>query len=166
MDAVAKDGSLSKSTLKGFKAFASSMFKEAKRLGYSDVNPVVDALVDPASRGAADTYAYSLEEIEAILALLPDPASTIFAIAAYAGLRRGEIEALRWENYRDGNLHVEQSYRKVRSERRSRSPRERPFRSFLSSPTGWSFTVSEKAIRPKAGSFRRRRTLRSACTTS
>src|SRR5262249_19250067 len=33
----------------------------------------------------------------------------IFAVAAYAGLRRGEIEALRWSAYRDGELHVEYS---------------------------------------------------------
>jgi len=107
MDSIAKDRTLSKSSLKGFKSFMSSLFKEAKRLGYCDGNPVVGVLVDPTARGPEDTYAYSLEEIETLLSLLPEPASTIFAIAAYSGLRRGEIEGLKWENYRDGHLHVE-----------------------------------------------------------
>lgn len=35
--------------------------------------------------------------------------STIFAVAAFAGLRRGEIRGLRWEDYRDGALYVARS---------------------------------------------------------
>jgi hypothetical protein len=62
LDSIAKGGTLSKSSLKGFKAFASSMFKEAKRLGYTDVNPVVDAMVDPAARGPADTHRIGARE--------------------------------------------------------------------------------------------------------
>lgn len=107
MDFVA-DGSLSRNSLKGFKAFLSSAFKEAKRLGYSDHNPVQDVRV-PDAREPEDTYAYSLEEIAEILSKLPEPAATIFAVASYAGLRRGELEGLRWEDYRYGELHVERS---------------------------------------------------------
>jgi len=52
-----------------------------------------------------------LEEIFSILSRLSDsePAGTIFSVAAFAGLRRGEIAALRWEDYRDGELFVSRS---------------------------------------------------------
>lgn len=108
LDTAAKTGVLSRNSLRGSKAFLSSAFKEAKRLGYCDTNPVQDTRV-PDGPGPADTYAYSTEEIAAILTVLPEPAATIFAIAAYSGLRRGEIEGLKWEDYRDGHLHVERS---------------------------------------------------------
>lgn len=41
--------------------------------------------------------------------MLPEPAATAFAIAAYTGLRHGEIQGLLWENYRDGELCVARS---------------------------------------------------------
>jgi integrase len=40
------------------------------------------------------------------LSLLPEPAATAFAVAAFMGLRQGEIQGLLWENYRDGQLYV------------------------------------------------------------
>ena len=43
---------------------------------------------------------YSLEEIGQILALLQEPAATIFAVAAFTGARRGEIRGLMWETTR------------------------------------------------------------------
>ena len=45
----------------------------------------------------------------AMVAALPEPAATIFATAAFTGLRRGEIRGMRWEDYRDGEIHVTQS---------------------------------------------------------
>ena len=56
----------------------------------------------------AGEYA-SLDEINVILAVLPEPASTAFAVAAYMGLRHGEIQGLLWENYRDGEMFVSRS---------------------------------------------------------
>lgn len=81
------------------------MFKEGKRLDYCDQNPAKDTRV-PAAAGPDDTYAYSFSEIIDIMNRLPEPAATMFAIAAYAGLRRGEIEGLKWENYHDGELPI------------------------------------------------------------
>src|SRR5262249_53201322 len=46
------------------------------------------------------------EEVQTILALLPEPAATAFAVAAFMGLRHGEIQGLQWEDYRDGEMHV------------------------------------------------------------
>jgi integrase len=110
LDQVSQDSSLSRSSLKGVKAMLSGVFKEARRLGYYDgSNPAQDTKVDPHAAPPVQPYAYGLEEIASILALLPEPAATIFAVAAYTGLRRGEIEGLQWEDYHDNELHVERS---------------------------------------------------------
>jgi integrase len=68
-------------------------------------NPVRDATIPPAPDGA-ETYAYSLEEISATLAVLPDPARTMVATAAFTGLRRSELQGLPWEGYGNGELKV------------------------------------------------------------
>jgi integrase len=65
--------------------------------------------VNPKAAEPRETYAYSLDEIQTILSLLPEPAATAFAVAAFMGLRHGEIQGLLWENYRDGELFVSRS---------------------------------------------------------
>jgi len=72
-------------------------------------NPVRDTAVAPTAKEPQETYAYSLDEIRDILALIPEPAATIFATAAFTGLRRGEIRGIRWEDYRDGEIRVSRS---------------------------------------------------------
>jgi len=47
--------------------------------------------------------------VQSLLALLPEPAGTAFAVAAFMGLRIGELEALRWEDYREGEMHISRS---------------------------------------------------------
>lgn len=107
LDHISRDGTLAKNSLKGIKAFLSGLFKEARRLGYYDgPNPAQDTRVNPDAAEPEETYAYVLEEIADILSRLPEPAATMFAIAAYAGLRRGEIEGLEWTDYYEGELHV------------------------------------------------------------
>lgn len=110
LNQIGRDGTLSRNSLKGIKAFVSGLFKEARRLGYYDgPNPAQDTRVNPDAAEPCSTYAYSLEEIASILAVLPEPAATIFAVAAYSGLRRGEIEGLEWTDYYDSELHVSRS---------------------------------------------------------
>jgi integrase len=41
-----------------------------------------------------------------MLSVLPEPAATIFAVAAFTGLRRSELQGLRWEDYQDGRIQV------------------------------------------------------------
>jgi integrase len=82
----------------------------AKQLGYFDgVNPVQGTSVNSHAKDARETHAYSLEEINSLMSLFPEPASTAFAIAALAGLRRGEIEGLDWSDFHDGSLWVSRS---------------------------------------------------------
>jgi integrase len=96
--------------LKHIKSTISGIFTLAKQQDYfQGENPARDTAINPAAKEPRETYAYALEEIEAILSVLPEPAATAFAIAAYTGLRHGEIQGLLWENYRDGELYVARS---------------------------------------------------------
>src|SRR6266496_1770177 len=109
LNSIAAKG-LSRNSLKHVKSTLSAIFKVAKQQGYFDgVNPVMDTAVSPSARAPEETYAYSLDEENAILAHISEPAATAFAIAAFSGLRVGEIEGLRWEDYRDGGIHVSRS---------------------------------------------------------
>src|ERR1051326_7232043 len=101
---------LSRNSLKRIQSVLSGVFKEAKRLGfYEGVNPVQDTAVNPKAAEPKETVAYTLEEIDSILAVLPEPAATVFAVASYTGLRRGEIEALDWSDFKDGHIQVSRS---------------------------------------------------------
>ena len=101
---------LSRNSLKRIQSVLSGIFKQAKRLGYYDgVNPVQDTAINPHATPPSETYAYSLDEIQTILTVLPEPAATCFAVASFAGLREGELSGLEWPDYRNGALHVVRS---------------------------------------------------------
>jgi integrase len=101
---------LSRNTLKHVKSVVSAIFTLAKQLDYfHGENPARDTAISPNATEPVETYAYSLDEVHAILALLPEPAATAFAVAAYTGLRLGEKQGLRWGDYRDRYLWVSQS---------------------------------------------------------
>jgi integrase len=103
-------GKLSRNTLKHVKSVISGIFTLAKQQDYfQGENPARDSAVNPKAAEPQETYAYTLDEIQTILALLPEPAATAFAVAAYMGLRHGEIQGLLWENYRDGELYISRS---------------------------------------------------------
>lgn len=44
-----------------------------------------------------------------MLEILPEPAATVVAAAMFTGVRKGELRALRWENYGGANLWITQS---------------------------------------------------------
>jgi integrase len=49
----------------------------------------------------------TLADAKNMLVVLPEPARTAVAIAAFTGLRRGEIEGLRWEHVLPDSVRVE-----------------------------------------------------------
>lgn len=103
-------GKLSRNTLKHVKSVVSAIFTLAKQQDYfQGENPARDTAINPKAPEPQETYAYSLEEIQSILALLPEPAATAFAVAAFMGLRHGEIQGLLWENYHGGEIYVSRS---------------------------------------------------------
>ena len=103
-------GQLSRNTLQHIKSVISGMFSHAKQQDYfHGENPARDTKINPKAPEPLETYGYSLEEIFAMLATLPEPASTAFAVAGFMGLRHGEIQGLLWEDYRDNELYVSRS---------------------------------------------------------
>lgn len=106
LSAIARDTGLSRNSLKRIKSFLSG---QAKRLGILDgVNPIMDVSI-PRSKEPAETYAYSLDEINKMLAALDEPARTVVLVAAFTGLRKGEIRGLRWSDFNGKELCVNRS---------------------------------------------------------
>lgn len=107
LDSMAKPGKLGRNTLRHIKTFISAVFKLARQQGYYlNENPVRDTGISPKAPQPQETYAYSLDEIQSMLAVIPERAAAVFAVAAFAGLRKSEIQGLLWENYQDGAIRV------------------------------------------------------------
>lgn len=123
---IAAQTGLGRSSLRHIKAFLSGAFKQAKRLGVLDgINPVQDVSI-PHAPEPEDTYAYTLAEVKAMLAMLEEPARTVVLTAALTGLRKSELRGLTWDNFDGRELSVKRSvWNSTVSEpktRRSRSP--------------------------------------------
>jgi integrase len=115
MDSIIRDNpALRQASLSRVKSFMSAVFNEAIRLGLrdDDKNPVASDRSGNGGikikcaknvKGKGETFAYSHDEVRSILDALTGLARVLIAIAAYTGLRRGEIVGLRWEDY-DGKV--------------------------------------------------------------
>jgi integrase len=117
---------LRRSTLHHLRSLLSAIFRHAIQQGYlAGANPVREANIPTAPEGD-ETYAYSLPEVMSMLQLLPDPARTIVAVAAFLGLRRSEIRGLEWPDYAGEEIRVLRSvWESVVSEpktRKSKAP--------------------------------------------
>jgi integrase len=124
---IAAQAKLGRSSLRHCKAFLSGAFKQAKRLGILDgLNPIMDVSIPRVPEAEEDTYAYSLSEIKAMLAMLEEPARTVVLTAALTGLRKSELRGLTWDSFDGKELSVTRSvWNSTVSEpktRRSRSP--------------------------------------------
>jgi len=86
------------------------IFRRAAEDGDVAVNPCAHLRL-PAVRGRRERIA-SPDEAERLLAALPERDRPVWAAALYAGLRRGELLALRWENVdlASGVIRVERAY--------------------------------------------------------
>ncbi len=87
-----------------------TIFRRAVARGEAALNPT-SGLELPAMEGARDRIASPAEAAE-LLAALPERERALWATAMYAGLRRGELLALRWEDVdlAAGVIHVERSW--------------------------------------------------------
>ena len=86
------------------------VFNYAVQQGELEVSPV-NGLKLPAVRSRRERFATPTEATE-LLAALPLEDQAIWATALYAGLRRGEIMALRWSaiDFKAGTIEVRQSW--------------------------------------------------------
>jgi len=106
---IARQEDLCRSTLGHIKHFLSGVFRYARRQGVLDSpNPMREVEI-PRARPAGETHAYTLEEEVQMLAILPEPAATIVAVAAFTGARKGEIRGFLWEGYDGHAIEVKQS---------------------------------------------------------
>jgi integrase len=51
----------------------------------------------------------TLDDVVAMISALDEPAATIVALAAFSGLRKSEIQGLRWEDLKGDELYVQRS---------------------------------------------------------
>jgi len=85
-------------TYRNLKNFLSSAFRYAVRHGLVDFNPVRDAAIPEGN--AADTHAYSLQEIRQILNATENlTLRAAYMVAAFTGLRMEELKGLKWEDF-------------------------------------------------------------------
>jgi len=86
------------------------IFRRAIEDGELAVNPTGHLRL-PAVRGRRERIA-SPEEAQRLLAALPERDQAVWATALYAGLRRGELMALRWDDVdlASGVIRVERAY--------------------------------------------------------
>jgi|SRR5215469_4018172 len=91
------------------KTGASAILSHALRLGFLKGTNVAREARAEGKRSDPDTYAYSLAEIFWMLERLPEPARTVVAVAAFAGLRESELRGLQWPDYDGQFLDVQRS---------------------------------------------------------
>ena len=108
-DCLCADG-LDPSTVRNTLMPLRAIFRRAVARGEVAVNPM-SGLELPAMEGVRDRIASPAEAAE-LLAALPERDRALWATAMYAGLRRGELLALRWEDVDlgAGVIHVERSW--------------------------------------------------------
>ena len=97
---------MKRATLYRLKSLLSAILRLAVNQGYhAGPNPVRDVEV-PDAPEAEETVAYDLSTVIRMLQILPEPARTAVGVAAFGGLRRGEIEGLTWEAFTGDELRV------------------------------------------------------------
>jgi len=118
LEDIARVHSVGKRTLQHLKHLLSGVFRYAAQQDYLDAtrNPVTMASIPGFAPSGCDTCAYSFDHVNAMLRVLSDPAHIIVTVAAFSGLRAGEIRGLRWEDYESaadddslGLIHVRRS---------------------------------------------------------
>lgn len=90
-----------------------AIYRRALQRGEVGINPTVGLELD-AARGKRDRVE-DAAGVAALLAALPDDQRAVWATAFHAGLRRGELRALRWRDVElpvgeTGRIHVRQGW--------------------------------------------------------
>jgi integrase len=109
--AVAGSKQRAKTSLNNVRNFMSGAFRYAIRTDrFSRANPVRESETPKGLKPKSEnTRAITLEEIQAQLAVLGEPARTVVLTAALSGLRHSEIRGLRWEDFTGDALYVRRS---------------------------------------------------------
>jgi integrase len=121
-DIAQSNREMKKNTLRRLKSLLSGMFKLAIQQEYRPgPNPIRETSIPRAPEGE-ETKAYDLNTVLAMLRVVPEPSRTVIGVAAFAGLRGGEIEGLQWESYDGVTLKVLRGmWRGIAGETKSRA---------------------------------------------
>jgi integrase len=110
LDGIAdKNPHLSPGALKHLKWLGVAIFDFAAQQGAFNPdakNPFSDVAIPKTQHKSQPTRHATLDEVVAMIAALDEPAATIVAVAAFTGLRKSELQGLRWEDLKDGALYV------------------------------------------------------------
>ena len=104
---------LSSQTMKHLKWFSVSVFNLAAQRGSFNPeakNPFFDTAIPktPQHRSEPTRFA-TLDQVLDMIDALDEPAATAIALAAFSGLRKSEIQGLRWEDLKGNELHVQRT---------------------------------------------------------
>ncbi len=101
-------GKYARNTVQHIRSTMSGVFTHAINHGLIESNPIHECKVLTKMRAGTPTEHYTLEELENLVTALvkkPELQLTV-CLAGFAGLRPGEIEALKWEDFNGDWLHV------------------------------------------------------------
>lgn len=98
---------LARSSHRRIKALLSSILTYARvRCDVPDVLPSLAGIKPGGHNRRRAAYAVTLDEVHRMPAVLPEPAKTLVALAAFSGLSRSELEGLQWADLAADGLHV------------------------------------------------------------
>ncbi len=110
LDRIADETTLSHQSLTHIKSLLSGIFSYAKRVGVLDgANPMENTEI-PKGQKSSQTHAYSLKEVEAMLAALKGTARVAVMVGAWTGLSLAELRGLKWSDIEDDHLTVQRTY--------------------------------------------------------
>ena len=99
---------LGRNTLQHIRSLASGVFSHALNLGLIESNPWHDVKVLGKTKEPGATAHYTLEEAENIISALVDrvDCQLVVALSFFLGLRPGEIQGLRWDDFDAEWVHI------------------------------------------------------------
>jgi len=100
---------LSHQSLLRIKTAMSAVFTYARQRDVIRTANPIQGVKAEGKHSTPERYAYSLDEIRHMITTLDEPARSVVAVAAFTGLREGEIRGLRWVDFVGGELHVRRS---------------------------------------------------------
>jgi len=115
LDKISTEKSLSTSSFQKIKWFCVAVFDDARMSGaydHNSINPFSDTKLPKNRRPKQPTRYATLDDVIAMLRVLRRVdvvASNVVAMAAFSGLRKSEIQGLRWEDLKNNEIHVQRT---------------------------------------------------------
>lgn len=111
-DIAPKNCHVSAGELKHIKWLGKAIFKYAAQKGAfnpENKNPFADVSIPKTQYISKPVRYATLDNVVAMINALEEPSATVVAVAAFSGLRKSEIQGLRWEDLKGDELHVQRS---------------------------------------------------------